>query len=107
MKKNGSQKSLRVIIDDIITKSGGHGRYIKLAQEDDKTFLDLYNKRITLEPKQTSVDNTICIEWKGLTLPRPVSETKQKLDMGEAEVIDVELSTGSQAQIDELSTGDE
>ena len=81
------KRNLRTIINDIIEKSGSHGRYIQLAKESDKVFMDLYEKSIKLEPKESKHKEDINIT---LSIPRP--ERREQLEDKQLDVNDVDYT---------------
>ena len=72
--KDGSKRSMRVVLDTVIDKSGGFSRYVKMCLEDDDTFKEAIKDRLRLEPKALNVSGDSGLIALTLSIPRPESE---------------------------------
>ena len=72
--KDGSKRSMRVVLDTVIDKAGGFPRYVKMCLEDDEVFRDAIKDRLRLEPKALNVSGDSGLIALTLSIPRPESE---------------------------------
>ena len=102
--KDGSKRSMRVVLDAVIDRAGGFPRYVKMCLEDDEVFRDAIKDRLRLEPKALNVSGDSGLIALTLSIPRPESEYTMLPEhvTVEADVVspNKELSTGNT----ELST---
>ena len=96
--RDGSKRSMRVVLDKVIDKAGGFPRYVKMCLEDDEVFRDAIKDRLRLEPKSLNVSGDSGLIALTLQIPRPSSEYDMLPDhvTVEAEVLPPEFTMEEQ-----------